>query len=212
MTSPLAIALALAAAGLLTGLLIALRPVRLSISVQGQADEDRWAVAGGFSLWPLSASGAAAPGIAPRLVVHLLGRKLLTLSLASRAEWSQLPLAAWWRRLERFVDPLELAAFLFAETRRISVESLQLEVKGGLPDPAATATVMGVLATAAGILAPLGSITYEPDWSGVPQGTLRGEVALRASPLLCFLDVLRFSFRNVHLRAPARPEAAPQPS
>lgn len=203
--SPTATAGALAAvAGLLT-LWALVRPWRVALSVQGRADERGWALAAGASSGPIAATAAIAAGVPGRVVVTLLGRKVLALPHPRVRPPDPARLKALWARLNEHLDPIELAFFLLSERRRIYLHDFTAKLTGGLSDPAATAFLAGLCATTAGLLAPYGRLDWAPDWSLADRGEGAVHVTLAASPALLLADLLLFSLRNVHLRAPAAP-------
>lgn len=206
--SPLGTAAALLAVAALLALWALLRPWRVALSVQGRADERSWALAGGLSLGPLAVTGATAAGVAPRGVVSLFGRTLLQLPDPRMKPPEPAKLRALWDFANRHVDLVELGFFLVSERRRVQLHELTAKLSGGLEDPAATAFLAGLCATAAGLLAPFGRLDWEPDWSLTDRGEGALTLVLAASPALLLMDLVSFSFRHVRLRAPAAPQPA----
>ena len=176
------------------------RPVRLSVAGEGRATGTGWAAACGASLGPLAGTVVAAHGVPPRLAVHAFGRPVLARALGG----GRTDLRALWARLTGHVDPEALAGLALDELARVRVSRLDLDLEGGLADPAATAWLAGLTHAAAGALAPLGTLSFAPTWEGPP--SLEGKLALelRASPLLVAFDLAAFAARNVRLRPVAR--------
>lgn len=197
-------------------------PVRLRLSAEGRGDPSgRWAIAGGVSLGPVALAGVVASSVPARFTAQLwrrtfgpwlIGPLLAKLRRAPTEASPDVPLATRLDQLEhafdrfdRWLDPVDLAAFLVAEKRRVEVNHMDITTRFADPDVALVGKVTGLVYVLSTLLGPRITITPEPVWSGesLVSFTLAGDVVVR--PGLFVIDVLVYLVKNVHLMPRHRP-------
>jgi len=94
--------------------------------------------------------------------------------------------------------PSRCLGLLLSLARRVRLRRLEMLLRGGLDDPAATGRLCGALA-AAGALLP-GRITFLADWES-ERLTARAAAGLRVVPLEILLSLGAFAFHPDTLRA-----------
>jgi hypothetical protein len=182
--------------------------LRLTIAVNAQAQGDpsgAWAMAGGASVGPLTATAVTAAGVP--LLVELrvfrwrVWRKRWEQMLpAPEAEEPRVSLGEHLRRLERWIDPAELAAFLLGEHKRAYLERLEIELDYSFSDVTITGMLFGGLAALDGMLPQRVVLRQMPRWEARDRagGTLDGRVQVRPGLLAC--DAMVFAWRHLKLR------------
>jgi hypothetical protein len=209
----LVIALAVTAAAILSA-----RPWRLAIAMRAEGRPDgSWAVAGGVQGIGCSASVAAARGVEPVVDLRVLGRRVFPDAARRRAGGAgpKRSLDGWrrgHRRLARWIDPLDLAAFLLEESRRIAVRDLEGSVRFGLHDVALAGEISGVLAAISALAAPFGRFDHEVDWTMREHLDASLSLTLRFTPAWIAWDCLRFVVRSIRVLPRSRAPAARLPN
>lgn len=183
---------------------VALRRVRVSMSMQASASHQGWALAGGGSMGPVAMSAAQMHGVRGAWSVHVFGRRIVGSNgvkkkSAKPKKDSALVRRAWRAAME--IDPIvamEIGLDLFA---RVRLESLELRVRGGDPDPLLMGRVAAVLAVASGLLAPVARIDAALDWTA-EESSLELGVSCDASfiPIVVAWDGMRFVFAQLVIR------------
>jgi hypothetical protein len=182
-------------------------PFRLALELQALGDPGGdWLVAGGAELGPFALTGAAARGVAPRVQVHVFGRRLLTRELRAdperRPERRPEPRRARRFLLDRLsdLDPIETARFLVGERRRFRVEDAELSLDFSFRDVALTGKCLGACYALDGLFSPSLRVLATPSWESEDRasGKLRGTVALW--PWLALFDLMLFVLRYARRR------------
>ncbi len=198
--------------------LFAFRRMRMSMSVQASASETGWSLAVGGSMGPIAASAAQMHGVRGAWAVHVFGRRMAGSNGAPKKTAKPKKESALVRRAARVameIDPIvamELGLDVFG---RVRVESLEMRVRGGDPDPLLMGRVAAVLAVASGLLAPVARIDAALDWTA-EESSLELGFALGASfvPVVVAWDVTRFVLAQVAIRLrkafARRPASLPQ--
>lgn len=191
-------------------------PWRPSFALEARgAPDGSWAVAGGIGLAGCSLSFARARSTPTLVALAIFGRtvvrrKLVAAPASTTAGPGALDRATGaYQRLERWVDPLELAIFLVDETGRVGVRDVEGHVEVGLADVALAGRIAGVLIAAAALLSPFGRLRHAIDWSGREHLDASVSLRLRFSPALLVFDGARFVLKNVRRR---RVLATPAPA
>lgn len=198
---------------------VLLRRVRVSMSTQASASENGWALAGGGSMGPVAVSAAQMHGVRGAWSVHVFGRRIVGSNGAPKKKRAEKKKdSALVRRATRVameIDPIvamELALDVFA---RVRLESLELRVRGGDPDPLLMGRVAAVVAVASGLLAPIARIDAALDWTA-EESSLDVGVSFEASfiPVVVAWDVTRSVFAQLVVRlkkaVARRPAPLPQ--
>ncbi len=210
------VALAVGAAMLVVGALVVWAlPVAVAFSFEGRLTPDgRWVVAAGVESGPLSTALVAARGITPQIVVELLGRRVLERRLRMPTRRPRGPSGArslveelerverLYRRVERFVDPVDVGLFLVEERRRLELGFLDVLVRFGADDVALTGKVTGAVLVLDGFLGGRISVRPEPVFSGEELAEVRGRGRVRVWPARFLLDFVVFVVRHFHVLPP----------
>lgn len=207
--------------------------VGVQASLQGRGDPDgNWMLGGGASAGPilrrsprltLTVSAAAARGVPGRVQLHIWGRRVWQRSFDDLLKPSEKKdeeepeeessLIDRYERFERWLDPVDLAAFLLSERRRIHIDTLRVDAKYSFADVATTGKVLGALSVLGGVLPPPVIIHQQPSWDARDDASLGILVELWFRPGLLAWDVLNYLVRNVKLRRrSSQPEALPEGS
>lgn len=200
----------LATAGLVLALMLVALFVRVTVhlSVQGRGDPSgSWALAGGAQVGPLTVAAHGGRGAEPGLAVLLFSRRLLSRPLLShRSREPEEPERASWReryrRLERWIDPVELLVFVLGERSRVEVPGLEVELEYSFEDVALTGKMMGAIYMLDSLLpAPL-VLRQTVGWEFEDRAAMNGSGMLAFRPGLVLFDVCVFLFRHIRLRRP----------
>lgn len=200
--------------GVIAFVIIVVRSWPIEATLKATTSARAISIAAGFSFAGLSASAAAildGPGV---LAVHLRARQLWRkpiphVSVEAALAWidAQLskPKETTRSRSSRLVD------WLLARTDKSALPDLGLRVLGdlrevslrghvtcGFADPALTGKTAAVLYPLAGVLAPLGELDVDFDWSGANRLDADVEVSCRVVPMRAIFESLRFARHHVH--------------
>lgn len=205
----------LATTGLVLALMIVALFLRVTVhlSLQGRGDPSgSWALAGGVEVGPLTLAAHGGRGAVAGLQALLFGRRVLSRPLfpdrPPEPETPQVSLREQWRRLERWVDPVELAVFVLDERRRVGVPELEVELEYSFEDVALTGQMMGAIFLLDSLLpAPL-ALRQSVRWEFEDRAAMHGTGTLLFRPGLVLFDVCVFLIRNIRLRRPV-PSAQP---
>lgn len=209
----------------LVGVGLLLLPLRVRFSLQARGEPNGfWALAGGAQLGPVAASGIAAKGVPAELAVHVFGKRLWRKRLAelgarpeqaeqAEAEPERRPgLAERYRKLERWLDPVDLFFFLVSERRRIRLEPTVVDLEYGFADIALTGKLLGAIYAITPLLpAPL-LVRQAPSWESLDRASLAGSGSIRFWPGLLIVDAAWYLIRNAKIRRRERrpPRGAPE--
>lgn len=194
-----------------------LRPVRLHLSLQGRGDPSgAWALVGGIRLGPLSLSALAARGLPASLQLHLLSHrvyrselaKLLPPRPARPRDYSLQALHAGWRRLDRWLDPPGLAAFLIGEHKRVAIAALRIDLDYSFADIAFTGKLCGALCAVSGLLPPPVVLRQRPRWDTIDRGEAAVAGEVRVWPGLLLFDTALYLIKHLKWRRPRLTAAA----
>ena len=203
----------LSAAGLLIALGIAALFLRvtLHLSVQGRGDPSgQWALAGGARVFPMSVAGLGGRGAKPVVVTYLFGREVSRRELLeakdeeeeTEEETESATLAQRYERVGRWVDPIDLAFFLFSERRRIAVPEMELEIDYCFEDIMLTGQLMSAVHLLNGVLPKPLVVRQTVGWDFVDRAAFNGHGRLAFRPGLVLWDVCVFMTKNIRLRPP----------
>ena len=144
-------------------------PVRVQASIEGRADPTGfYALASGVSIGPFAVAAVVARGVPGRVQVHILSRLVGTWTFAEL--WSRgtrlskrlrkppkkkgppVPVAErvaqverGWARINRFLDPIAFARFVFAERKRFALDYLDVALRFGGDDVALTGRIVAAI-------------------------------------------------------------------
>lgn len=186
-------------------------PVRLHLRAEGRGDPSgAWALAGGIRLGPLSLSALAARGVPASLQLHLLSQrvyrreldKLLPPRPAGPQGFGLPALRAGWRRLDRWLDPPELAAFLLGEHKHVTIAALRIELDYSFADIAFTGKLYGALCALSGLLPPPVVLRQRPRWDTVDRGEAAVAGELRVWPGRLLVDTTFYLIKHLKWRRP----------
>jgi hypothetical protein len=165
---------------------VATRWVRVSASLQAMVDEDAWAIAWGAKIGPFALTGARARGAS------------IAKAKASGASDRLIRVARW---LAGVIDPIVVLELALDALAHVRVESFELRLRGGDPDPLLMGRVAAILAVASGTLAPVATIDAALDWTAeYPSLDVRASGAVAFTPFGLALDGARFALRLASLR------------
>ncbi len=201
----------IAIAVLLIGVLLVLLPVRLHLSLQGRGDPSgTWMLAGGGQLGPLALSGVGARGVTPTAQLHLFGKQIWQRKLLEPAEKKETKserergtvesARARYAKLERWLDPVDLAWFIVSEHRRVRVELFEIDLAYSFEDVALTGKVLGAFYMIGGMLPPPFVIRQTPSWESEDQAEVALVGKIRIRPGLVVLDSTIYVIRNLRIR------------
>lgn len=199
-------------------------PLRIRLNVQGRGEPDGfWALAGGVALGPLAGSGLGARGVEPAVQVHLFGRSVYKRTLGEllakkerkeeaeestkqKVERALERAKSGYDKLERRLDPLDLALFVVRERRRVRVERLVVELEYSFADITTTGKLLGAIHAFSAVLPPEVEIYQSPSWDDVDRGNFSGSGTIKFWPGLLLVDAGIYLIRNVRVRS--RPRSA----
>lgn len=184
----------------------------LQLNVQGRGDPSgQWALAGGAKLGFLSVAGVGGRGATPAVLVHLFGRPVLQRDMfgdEDEDEPDEEPsedksLRERYDALARWVDPLDLAEFVFSERRRIAVPVMELELDYSFENVVLTGQLMSAVHMLNGVLPAPMVVRQNVSWEFVDRGAFVGRGELACRPGLVLWDVCVFLWKHLRLRQPA---------
>jgi hypothetical protein len=191
-------------------------PVRLQLRAEGRGDPSgAWALAGGIRLGPLSLSALAARGVPASLQLHLLSQRIYRRELdqllpprPARPPGFGLPaLRAGWHRLDRWLDPPALAAFLLGEHKHVTIAALRIELDYSFADIAFTGKLYGALCALSGLLPPPVVLRQRPRWDTIDRGAAAVAGELRVWPGRLLVDTACYLIKHLKWRRPRLPAA-----
>lgn len=199
-------------------------PLRIRLNLQGRGEPDGfWALAGGAELGPLAGSGLGARGVEPLVQLHVFGRRVWKRTLREllartpkaeetgestkeKVERALDKAKSGYERLERRLDPLDLALFMVRERRRVRVERLVIELEYSFADITTTGKLLGAIYAFGAILPAEVEIYQSPSWEDVDRGAFTGSGTIKVWPGLLLVDAGWYLIRNVRVRS--RPRSA----
>lgn len=144
----------------------------------------------------------------------LFGRRVLSRPLFAERPDEEPEPVDWrerYRRLERWIDPIDLAFFVLRERDRVEVPELEVELQYSFEDVGLTGKMMGAVFLLDSLLpAPL-VLRQTVGWEFEDRAAMQGTGTLVFRPGLVLFDVCVFLFRNIRLRRPV-PAAQPMGS
>lgn len=211
--------LVIALVAVLVGVGLLFVPLRVRFSLQGRGEPSGfWALAGGVQLGPVAASGIAAQGVPATLSVHVLGKKLWQKKVAELGESKQeepsaeeeapekKPLRERYRKLERWLDPLDLGLFLLHERRRVELLPTEVDLEYGFRDIATTGKLLAAIYAISPLLPGPLLVRQKPSWEGMDRAALAASGSIRVWPGLLVVDAAWYLIRNVRVRRREPPE------
>jgi hypothetical protein len=234
------VTLALLGTAALVGFVVLLARWEVGFSLVLRAETSgAWAFVSGVSLLGLALTLVAAEGVAPHVVVFVLGRRWKSFTLAqlrgfAGTHWERRkrrrartkPAAAktplpWHQRgpetleaIERWVDPVEAAISLFQEHRRVRLAWMNIDTQFGAEDPTITGQVTGLLYVLDTFLPARVRLLATPDWEPQNRLSLSIQGRLFAWPGRLSLDlcglVLRALWRRTKYAVGLLPNAPPR--
>jgi hypothetical protein len=183
------VALVVAAVVLACAALLALR-VKVRAQVKAVADaQGTWRAAAGGAMGPIAfTAGVSADGAA--WSAHVLGRPV--------ARGTRVPSAAKGR-----VTPAQAFALARRALRRVRFDRVEARVHGAAGDPATSAQLLGVVAAAGAMLAPLARIASDVDWmADAPFVDVDCEVEASFVPVAIGWDLARARLATMMQRSP----------
>jgi hypothetical protein len=162
----------------------------------------------------VSITAAAAPAIEPVLQVHLWRWRLIRRELRGQDEeeeeepeaepptWNAL--TRGYARLERWLDPPDLALFLAGEHRRAQLDRLQVHLAYSFRDIALTGKTFAALCVLGGVLPPRIALTQRPSWEATDRA--RADIGGRITiwPGRFVFDLVVYALKNIRIRKPVR--------
>lgn len=209
-------ALAAIGVGLALGLIALFWRYTLQLNVQGRGDPSgQWALAGGAKVGFLSVAGVSGRGATPTVLVHLFGRSVLQRDMFGDGDADEnededdeessedKSLRERYDALARWVDPFDLAEFVFSERRRIAVPVMELELDYSFEDVVLTGQLMSAVHMLNGVLPAPMVVRQSVSWEFVDRGAFVGRGELACRPGLVLWDVCVFLWNHLQLRQPA---------
>lgn len=197
--------------------LIALFPWRIAASVRALGTSKSVSLAGGVEVAVVSVSVAAVWNGPAVLAVHLLGRSLWKKTTTVEALLSALStpppatataapsrgsrLVGW---LVERTDLLELPDLARRLLGRLWSPHLRAGLLFGSSDPALTGRAAAWLSVIGRLLAPIGNIDADIDWSGSDKLDLSADLSFRCPPASLAWETGRFACLHIRWLGPAR--------
>jgi hypothetical protein len=198
-------------------LAVLLTPLRVRFNLQGRGEPSgTWALAGGASLGPIALSGGGARGVPLTAQLHAFGRRLWTKrasELLGTGEKEDEPearidatareaaqrVARYYRKLERWFDPVDVALFVLGERRRLRARQVDVELGFSFEDVFLTGRVLAAVYVLRSALPPPVVIRERHSWESVDRldGSVQGEIEVW--PVLAALDLFFYLVRNVRI-------------
>lgn len=206
-------------------------PVRVQASIEGRADPTGfYALASGVSIGPFAVAAVIARGVPGRVQVHILSRLVGTWTFAelwaagtrlskrlrkpAKKKSPPVPIAErvaqverGWARIQRFLDPIAFARFVFAERKRIALDYLDVALRFGGDDVALTGRIVAAIMVLDGMFGARVSLRPEPIWIGDMALGVAARGRVRLYPGRFVFATLLYLVKNVRLLPP--PPAAP---
>ncbi len=197
-------------------------PVRIELTLNGRGEFGKlWAFAAGMRLWFINVAYADALGIDNVLQVYIFSRRLFMISPVG-GKHVQKPdeekmslgelmdkLLRWRDGVQRWVDPNDLLLFIVSLRRHVRMERFNGRLAYATPDVAITGMISGSLYTIAGLMAPFGTFTVEPQWVDVAKADCNMGVTCKIYPLRVILSAFTFTLKNIKLRQRTVQSAVP---
>jgi uncharacterized spore protein YtfJ len=211
---------------LVTGVVLVFAKWQVGFSLVLRAEvTGAWAFVAGFSLIGLALTFVAAEGVAPHLVLFVLGKRWKSFTISElhlfakqhqerrRRRRKASPAVEadprpWHRRggetldaIEKWVDPFEGLLSLFEERRRLRLAWMNIDATFGAEDPTITGQVTALFYVLDTFLPARVRLLATPDWEPRNRLALSVEGRVFAWPGRLMLDFVGFACRALWRRA-----------